>query len=268
MELAGCGDTWLLIWEPRAVKTCQHCGTEPQDTFDFTMAFQPIVRLSSRSVWGYEALVRGPAGEGARTVLEKLTDDNRYWFDQSCRVKAIEMASGLFPPDCYLSINFMPSAVYEPRACIRQTLRATTQTGFAPSRLMFEFTENETIVDPDHLKGIVATYKQLGFLTGIDDFGAGYSGLALLSRFQPDIIKIDMELLRDIDSTPAKQAILRGILQIAADLDVTILAEGIETEAEFRFLQGTGIDLFQGYYFARPQTGSLPALDGRFTNAV
>jgi EAL domain-containing protein (putative c-di-GMP-specific phosphodiesterase class I) len=232
------------------------------------MAFQPIVKLSSRSVWGYEALVRGPGGESAWTVLEKLTDENRYWFDQSCRVKAIEMASRMFPPDCHLSINFMPSAVYEPRACIRKTLETTSHTGFDPRRLMFEFTENENMADPDHVKGIVAAYKQLGFLTGIDDFGAGYSGLALLSRFQPDIIKIDMELLRDVDSNAAKQAIIRGILQIAADLEVTILAEGIETEAEFRFLQGADIDLFQGYYFARPQTGSLPALDGRFTNAV
>ena len=247
---------------------CNHCRTEPENTFDFTMAFQPIVKLSSNSVWGYEALVRGPGGEGAGTILGKLSDENRYWFDQSCRVKAIELAAGMLPSDRYLSINFMPSAVYEPRACIRKTLQTAEQTGFEPSRLMFEFTENERIANPDHVKKIVKTYRQMGFLTGFDDFGAGYAGLVLLSQFQPDIIKIDMELLRNIDSNHAKQVILEGIIEIARDLGIALLAEGIETEAEFRFLRGTAIDLFQGYYFAKPQTGSLPVLNEQFANAV
>lgn len=236
--------------------------------FDFTMAFQPIVKLSSNSVWGYEALVRGTDGEDARSVLSKLTDENRYWFDQASRIKAIEQAAQLFPPDCYLSINFMPSAVYEPRACIRKTLQTAEQTGFNPSRLMFEFTENEPITDPEHVKKIIATYKQMGFLTGFDDFGSGYAGLVLLSQFRPNILKIDMELLRNIDRSYAKQAILKGIIQIARDLDITLLAEGVETEAEFRFLRYTTIDLFQGYFFAKPQINSLPALNGQFAHTI
>jgi EAL domain-containing protein (putative c-di-GMP-specific phosphodiesterase class I) len=139
------------------VSNCSNCRIEPDGPFDFTMAFQPIVKLGSNSVWGYEALVRGCNGEGAGTILDRLTDGNRYWFDQSCRVKAIEMAARMFPPDCYLSINFVPNAVYEPRACIRKTLETTGQTGFDPRRLMFEFTEGERITDPGHVKGIITT---------------------------------------------------------------------------------------------------------------
>jgi EAL domain-containing protein (putative c-di-GMP-specific phosphodiesterase class I) len=242
------------------VSACKNCRADPEDTFDFTMAFQPIVKLGSNSVWGYEALVRGGDGEGAETVLGRLTDDNRYWFDQACRVKAIEMAARLFPPDCYLSINFMPSAVYEPRACIRKTLETTGHTGFDPQRLMFEFTENERIDDPGHVKRIIATYREMGFLTAIDDFGAGYAGLTLLSQFHPDIMKIDMELVRDIDGTAAKQTIVKGVIEIARGLDITVLAEGIETAAELEFLRESGIELFQGYYIARPEVGSVPAV--------
>ena len=243
------------------MSNCSDCRIEAEGTFDFTMAFQPIMKLGSHSVWGYEALVRGCNGEGAETILRRLTDGNRYWFDQSCRVKAIEMAARMFPPDCYLSINFMPSAVYEPRACIRSTLETTNQTGFEPRRLMFEFTENERVTDSGHLKRIIAAYREMGFLTAIDDFGAGYSGLALLSQFQPDILKIDMGLIRDVDAAAAKQTIVKGIIQIARDLDVAVLAEGIETAAELDLLRDMGVELFQGYYIARPELGSLPAVN-------
>jgi EAL domain-containing protein (putative c-di-GMP-specific phosphodiesterase class I) len=100
----------------------------------------------------------------------------------------------------------------------------------------------------------------MGFLTAIDDFGAGYAGLALLSQFQPDILKIDMELIRNIDRIAAKQTIVKGVIEIARGLDITLLAEGIETAEELEFLREAGIELFQGYYIARPELGSVPAV--------
>jgi EAL domain-containing protein (putative c-di-GMP-specific phosphodiesterase class I) len=92
--------------------------------------------------------------------------------------------------------------------------------------------------------------------------GAGYAGLGLLARLQPDLIKIDMELLRDIHISPAKQAIIAGIVGIARTLDITILAEGVENEQELTLLRATGISLFQGYHFARPALMSLPPVAG------
>lgn len=242
---------------------CEACRNTDPNSFaiPFTMAFQPIVDVGAERIWGYEALVRGVAGEGAGQVLSQVNDQNRYAFDQACRVKAIELAgaSGV-DPHAKLSINFMPNAVYEPKACIRATLDAARRTQFDPTRLMFEFTENERMVDVDHVSHIVSEYRRMGFTTALDDFGAGYAGLSLLARFQTDLIKIDMELLRGIEASRVKQAIVHGLVTIARQLDITLLAEGVETAAELQTLREIGIDLFQGYYFAKPQVETFQAM--------
>jgi EAL domain-containing protein (putative c-di-GMP-specific phosphodiesterase class I) len=95
-------------------------------------------------------------------------------------------------------------------------------------------------------------------MVALDDFGSGYNGLNLLADFQPDMIKLDMHLLRDIDSSPVRQTIIAGILGIARALDVQVLAEGVETEKELAVLMAAGITLFQGYLFAMPEIGMLP----------
>ncbi|MFC8411082.1 EAL domain-containing protein [Arthrobacter sp. NPDC057259] len=226
------------------------------------MAFQPIYDAVAGRVWGYEALVRGLAGEGAYSVLSRVSPEQKYRFDQDCRVKAIELASRLFPADdsLMLSINFMPNAVYEPAACLRATLSAARRNNFPTSAIMFEFTENEEVADTAHLQNIITEYRKHGFTTAIDDFGAGHAGLGLLVDFQPDLLKIDMKLLRDVDTSPARQAVVDGIVAIAAKLDITVLAEGIETEAEYLMLKAAGIRLFQGYWFAKPAFEELPAV--------
>ena len=226
------------------------------------MAFQPIYDAEAGRVWGYEALVRGLSGEGAYEVLGRVLPEQRYRFDQDCRVKAIELASRLFPADeeLMLSINFMPNAVYEPAACLRATLLAATRCGFPTSSIMFEFTENEEVVDTGHLTNIITEYRKHGFTTAIDDFGAGHAGLGLLVDFQPDLMKIDMKLIRGIDTSPARQAVVAGIGGIARELGIKVLAEGIETEEEFRVLKAAGIRLFQGYWFAKPEFETLPEI--------
>lgn len=240
---------------------CRGCGEDIVLDFEFTMAFQPIIDLRADRVWGYEALVRGLDGEGAGEILKQVTPENRYRFDQECRVKAVELAAELFPQDgSRLSINFMPNAVYEPAACIRTTLLAAARTGFDPGRIMFEFTENEPLQDTGHVRRIVDEYKRQGFLTAIDDFGAGFSGLNALARFTPDLLKIDMDLIRDIHLNRTKHAIVTGIAKMCRMLDVTLLAEGIETAEEAQCLQEIGITLMQGYLFGRPQTGALPEI--------
>ena len=242
--------------------TCDGCSTASKLDFDFSMAFQPIYDAVAGRVWGYEALVRGLAGEGAYSVMSQVSPEQKYRFDQDCRVKAIELASRLFPADepLMLSINFMPNAVYEPAACLRATLSAARRNNFPTSAIMFEFTENEEVADTAHLQNIITEYRKHGFTTAIDDFGAGHAGLGLLVDFQPDLLKIDMKLLRDVDTSPARQAVVDGIVGIAEKLDITVLAEGIETEAEYRMLKAAGIRLFQGYWFAKPAFEELPAV--------
>jgi EAL domain-containing protein (putative c-di-GMP-specific phosphodiesterase class I) len=226
---------------------------------DFTMAFQPIVDVEAGRIWGYEALVRGPSGESAGSVLSQVTDENRYRFDQSCRVRAIETAGRMFDDDqLKLSINFMPNAVYEPAACIRTSLAAAERVGLARDRLMFEFTEQERVMDVAHLSRIVESYKRFGFITALDDFGAGHAGLNLFANLAPDLLKLDMDLIRGIDTDHRRQTIVSAVCAMARALGTAVLAEGIETEAELRALRAMGLSLMQGYLFARPEIGRLP----------
>ena len=220
------------------------------------MAFQPIVDIAGKTIFAHEALVRGVGGEGAFSVLSQVADENRYAFDQECRVKAIEMATALdLPRDgARLSINFMPNAVYEPRACIRLTLATALRTGFPLDRIIFEFTEDEK-VDTNHLLNILRTYRAMGFKTAIDDLG--YAGLGLLSKFQPDIVKLDMELVRGIDRDEVKQKIVKSMLDLMAGLGVQTICEGVETDDELQTLEGLGATLIQGYALARPAFESL-----------
>lgn len=245
---------------PSSASKCTACRDGHGLNFDFTMAFQPILDLHTGRPYAYEALVRGLQGESAATVLALVNDGNRYQFDQSCRIKAIELASSLGLqdlPDCKLSINFLPNAVYQPAACIQATLKAARQCEFPLERLMFEVTEGEQLDDPAHLVNIFEEYHRHGFTTAIDDFGAGYSGLNLLARFQPHVLKLDMELTRDIDSNVARQAIVAGVVLMAEKLDILIIAEGIETQAECDLLSDLGVRYMQGYLFARPTIGTL-----------
>lgn len=241
---------------------CKGCKDGASLPFAFTMAFHPIVDINRNKIWGYEALVRGTEGQGAGYILSQVDEANRYKFDQACRVKAIELAGRLFQDaETRLSINFMPNAVYEPAACIRATLNAAQRVGFAHRQIMFEFTENERMIDVPHVQRIIAEYRQQGFLTALDDFGAGYAGLSLLASFQPDLIKLDMELTRGIATSQARQTIIACVVTMARQLGVTVLAEGVETEAELMALQSAGIQLFQGYLFAKPALASLPSVE-------
>lgn len=239
------------------IPPCSACQSSEPLGFEFSMAFQPIIDLRDNSLYACEALVRGTDGSGAASILAQVNADNRYKFDQACRVKAVELAAQL-GIDCHVSINFLPNAVYQAATCIRATLEAARRFNFPTSRLIFEITENEELVDKQHLKNIIEEYRRQGFKTAIDDFGAGYSGLNLLAEFQPDIIKLDMALIRDIHKDRVRQAILLGILGVCRTLDIEVIAEGIETVEELNFLRDQGIYLMQGYLFAKPAFEQVP----------
>lgn len=246
--------------QPFRALGCAECRNAEALGFDFTMAFQLIVDVEAQRPFAYEALVRGVNGEPAGEILGRVNDDNRYRFDQACRVKAVERAAqlGLLDiPDCLLSINFLPNAVYRAETCIRATLEAARRFDFPRERLMFEVTEGERIHDPEHLKRIFAEYGRQGFTTAIDDFGAGYSGLNLLAEFQPHILKLDMALTRGVDQDDVRQAIVAGIVLVAGRLGIRIIAEGIETAGERDALLALGVRYMQGYLFARPQLDRL-----------
>lgn len=236
-------------------RECGRCG-EGAPSIEFEFAFQPIVSVKNQAVFAHEALARGPDGQSATSVLGQVTWDNRHRFDQECRTRAIEQAAALGMRES-LSINFIPNAVDNPRVCLQRTVHAASQCGFDLSRLIFEVTETEKVVDAAMLAKTFQEYRKLGIKTAIDDFGAGYAGLNLLARFQPDIVKIDIDLVRDVDANQIKQIIVENIVNLCRKLGIVPLAEGVETLGERDFLSSVGIDLMQGFLFARPAFRAL-----------
>ena len=143
-----------------------------------------------------------------------------------------------------LSINFLPNAVHRPETCIRATLEAAAELNFPTNRIMFEVTEGEKVIDHNHLKNIFIEYKKQNFTTAIDDFGAGYAGLNLLADWQPDVIKLDMSLTRNIHNDRVRRSLVFGIIAVCKELSIQIIAEGIESKEERDTLYEHGVYLF------------------------
>ena len=239
---------------------CESCARGEKLGFSFEYAYQPIIDVQQRRIWAHEALLRGPERQGADSVLAQVTDANRYRFDQACRVRAIRTAAALGMQE-RLSINFLPNAIYRPEVCIRTTLAAARSCGFPIERIVFEVTEGEQVEDGPWLAEILREYKRQGFLTAIDDFGAGYAGLKLLADFQPDVVKLDMHLVRGIDASVPRRAIVRGLMRLCEELGIQVIAEGIETDGERDALLDLGVRWMQGYLFARPAFKALATVD-------
>jgi EAL domain-containing protein (putative c-di-GMP-specific phosphodiesterase class I) len=232
--------------EPGCAGACGTAFSTP-----FTMAFQPIVDIAEQRIVAHEALVRGPGGEGAASILAAVTPATLYAFDQACRTKAIELAARLGLPG-RLNINFLPNAVYEPLACIKATLAAAGRTGIAPDRLTFEVVESEEVAVPGHLRRIVETYRKIGFRVALDDYGTGHSGLLRLSELRPDSIKVDRQLVAGIESDHMRRAMMRALLGFCDEVGIEAVFEGVETEAEAGTLRALGARYMQGFLFARP----------------
>ena len=228
--------------------------------FSITMAFQPIIDVDRREVFSYEALVRGSNGAPAAAVLANVNDDNRYLFDQMCRMKALSLGKRL-GVSTRLDINFMPNALYQVDTCLRTTLRAAKHYQFPAEQIIFEVTEGEQVTDVRHVAAIIRECQAQGLRIALDDFGAGYSGLNLLAALHPDLIKLDMGLCRGIDENRFCRAIVHGVLVACRDLGIQVIAEGVETPGELAALRDLGVRYFQGYLFARPGVERLPEVN-------
>jgi EAL domain-containing protein (putative c-di-GMP-specific phosphodiesterase class I) len=163
--------------------------------------------------------------------------------------------------DCHLNLNLLPQGIYASEASVTSTLAAAARHGLPIDRLILEVTEGEFIADYAHLGQQLNQFRSMGLKVAIDDFGAGYSGLNMLADFQPDQIKIDMNLVRGIASRGPRQAIVRAMVQVCDDLGIDVIAEGVESLEVFAWFAEHGVRLFQGYLFARPGFESLPQAD-------
>jgi EAL domain-containing protein (putative c-di-GMP-specific phosphodiesterase class I) len=236
---------------------CRACQSSARRPLHISTAFQPIVDVTAHTIFAYEALVRGPEGQPASWVFDQITEEDHYFFDQECRVVAIRNAARL-GVQTRLSINFLPNAVYDPATCIQTTLRTANEVGFPLDRLIFEVTEHESVLDQAHVRRIIDAYRAYGFTTALDDYGVGHATAQLLLAIRPDLLKLDLALIRGVETDPWRQALIRTHLNFAQETGVLVIAEGIETLAEARALAVLGVTHMQGYYFARPGFETLP----------
>jgi EAL domain-containing protein (putative c-di-GMP-specific phosphodiesterase class I) len=235
----------------------------PEHKFAVSFAFQPIIDIESQQVFAYEALVRGRSNESAASVFSALPASQLHAFDRAARIQAIGLAAAL-GLKTGLSLNFLPQALETLPDAISSTIDAARKAGLSERKIFLEVTEGELIRDLAGFSTTINQYRASGLHLAIDDFGAGYSGLNMLADFQPDVIKIDMHLVRNIDSKGPRQAIVRAVIQACDDLGIEVIAEGIETRPEYQWFKRAGVKLFQGYLFGRPtfESLSLPVFAG------
>ena len=224
-----------------------------------TSHFQPIVRVEdSQEGFGQECLLRGVDPEGDLVPPGRIFEAAKsarmlFQTDLAARRTAIREAvrHGV---EGNLFVNFTPTAIYDPRFCLRSTVEAVQEAGISPERIVFEVTESEETRDVDHLKNIAAFYREKGFRVALDDLGSGYSSLNMIHRLRPDFIKLDMQLVRGVDTDPYKALVAGKLLEMARGLEVETIVEGVETEGELAWARENGATFAQGYLIARPQS--------------
>lgn len=225
---------------------------------NYSFAYQPIVDVQRRAVQSFEALVRGPDNQPASWVFDQLKPSELGQFDLDARLFAVELATQLELP-CRLSLNLLPQSLAQAgSAALRSTVEMAGCHGLPANQLELELSERDSILSMNHFISQIDEFRAQGVRFSIDDFGAGYSGLNLLAEFQPDQIKLDIALVRDIATHGPRQAIVRGVLRTCGDLGIDVVAEGVETLDEYQWLRDEGVGLFQGYLFARPAFRRLP----------
>lgn len=225
---------------------------------DFSHAFQPIVDIDEGKIISYEVLVRGPNQESPETVFSQVAKQHFMDFDQLIRERGIAQAASL-GLSCCLSLNFTPGEIlFAHGAYVERTISFAGQHNIHAHQLIIEITESEAIPDLPLLAEIINKLRCSGIAISIDDFGSGYAGLSLLADIQPDQVKIDMHLIRNVNKDGPRQTIVKAINNICLDLGIDVLAEGVESHEEFLFLERSGISLYQGWFIARPAFEALP----------
>lgn len=222
----------------------------------FRHAFQPIIRPSTHEIYGYEALARGPNEEPPWFLFERIEDRDSALLEQELNRGAINYANFLGNSKL-LFLNVSPAVLTldEGAYLLEQCEQLAEQVH--PSQIVLELSESGLERDIRRLSTTLDRLRSAGFIIALDDFGAGTAGLNALVDVDPDIIKLDMHLIRNIHESGIRQALIRSVLNFADALGILVLAEGVETVEEYRYLRGLGIDLYQGFLFARPKVDFL-----------
>lgn len=248
----------VVLMESAFLATAEHLRM----SFPFSMAFQPMVDVVSGNIYAYEALVRGPQGQSAASILGRLKENDQFLFHQNCRNRAITLATnlGITKSNAALSINFLPRAIRTPEACAAMTLTAAKSLNFPYKRLIFEMTDSERLLDRKQVWTVVCEYQRSGFriALSIDDMQSALSEKALHRQIRADILKLSMTITRNLHLHPHVQAAVASLKNICRAEQIDLIAEGVESREEYVALLRCGIEHMQGYLFAMPGFESLP----------
>jgi EAL domain-containing protein (putative c-di-GMP-specific phosphodiesterase class I) len=244
-DLIGDHMTGPLTAQRHTVASARRAVQDVLDNRAVRMVFQPIVRLSDQVTTGFEALARFDAFSGPdRAFAAASLCGLGVQLEHLALGRALERLPDL-PVDAYLAVNLSSEALLDGE--VRDTLLA-----HAGSRLTVEITEHTQVSDYDLLTGTLAALRRAGVRLSVDDAGAGYASLQHVLRLRPDLIKLDISLVRDIDTDPVKGALAGCLNDFAGQIGAGLIAEGIETAAELDRLTAVGVAYGQGYHLARP----------------
>lgn len=220
--------------------------------------FQPVVSLRDGTVLGYEALsrmTRRSVIENSEQLFQLAGRSDRLWdLELLCRTKALQAAfqhEGLeFGKKLFLNVN--PNVMHDEKFHRGFTQEYLQRFGILPEDIIFEITERNAVKDLNGFCGTVAHYKNQHYHIAIDDVGAGFSGLNLISSVHPHFIKLDMNLIRNINKDGMKIALVKSLVEFSKTANISLIAEGVETREELVTLIDLGVQYAQGYFLRRP----------------
>jgi EAL domain-containing protein (putative c-di-GMP-specific phosphodiesterase class I) len=217
--------------------------------------YEPIVDVGSRTVFGYEALARGPRGtelhSPAALFSVAVEQDLVFQLDCLCRQSGLDGARDL-PGGAKLFLNVRPSTIHDPSFRADALERTLQRCELAPSDVVFEISEQESIANFDIFREVRDYYGKLGFQIALDDVGAGYASLESVMELAPEFIKVDRSFCAKIDEDPGRQQLLPALQSLAERIGARIIGEGLDTLEELETLGRIGIEFGQGWLFGKP----------------
>jgi EAL domain-containing protein (putative c-di-GMP-specific phosphodiesterase class I) len=220
-----------------------------------TSVYEPVVSVASKTVFGYEALARGPEGTEFHAPLAMFGAAEResliFELDCLCRRSGLAGATAL-PGGTRLFLNVRPTAIYDPQFRPDTVIRTLAASNLSPSEVVFEISEQESIGNFSAFREIRDEYRKLGFQFALDDTGAGYASLNALIELEPEFIKVDRALITHLDTDRSKQSLLRALQLVADGIGARIIGEGLDTLEELDMLAQLGIPFGQGWLFGQP----------------
>jgi EAL domain-containing protein (putative c-di-GMP-specific phosphodiesterase class I) len=221
-------------------------------------AYQSILRMKEGTIMGFEALSRGPRGSGLETAdkLFGAAGDHGYQveLDQLCRRRAL-LSSGRIPSNAKIFVNTLPATMRDPQFRGKALIDFLDRAQVAPNRIVIEISEKEVIKHYEMFEEEMAYFTALGMSFAVDDVGSGYSNLQSIAKLKPGYLKIDIELVREVQHKSVNRALVKAIVALGHHIGAGVIAEGIQTEEEAQVLRAHNVVYGQGFHLAKPDAG-------------